>query len=122
MTTLKPCPFCGGEVSIALCGDGFDAWWFITRGHGENACKCRLFMESEKFNKDSEMADFVADDLIAAWNSRSDAVPVVRGEWFDRGSLSCRCSECGCKSNKEYTYCPICGAKMDKEAQDERND
>ena len=73
MTTLKPCPFCGGEVSIALCGDGFDAWWFITRGHGENACKCRLFMESEKFNKDSEMADFVADDLIAAWNSRTFA-------------------------------------------------
>ena len=69
--TLLPCPFCGGEVSIALCGDGFDAWWFITRGHGENACKCRLFMESEKFNKDSEMADFVADDLIAAWNRRA---------------------------------------------------
>lgn len=71
---FKPCPFCGGEVSIALCGDGFDAWWFITRGHGENACKCRLFMESEKFNKDSEMADFVADDLIAAWNRRADHI------------------------------------------------
>ena len=69
--TIEKCPFCGGEVSIALCGDGFDAWWFITRGHGENACKCRLFMESEKFNKDSEMADFVADDLIAAWNRRA---------------------------------------------------
>ena len=92
MRGLLPCPFCGGEVSIALCGDGFDAWWFITRGHGENACKCRLFMESEKFNKDSEMADFVADDLIAAWNRRTgndtnvatnNAVPVVR------------CKECG---------------------------
>ena len=70
---LLPCPLCGGEVSIALCGDEFDSWWFITRGHGENACKCRLFMESEKFNKDSEMADFVAEDLIAAWNRRSDA-------------------------------------------------
>lgn len=72
--TLLPCPFCGGEVSIALCGDGFDAWWFITRGHGENTCKCRLIMESEKFNKDSEMADFVADDLIAAWNRRADHI------------------------------------------------
>ena len=71
---IEKCPFCGGEVSIALCGDGFDAWWFITRGHGENACKCRLFMESEKFNKDSEMADFVADDLIAAWNRRADHI------------------------------------------------
>ena len=89
---LKPCPFCGGEVSIALCGDGFDAWWFITRGHGENACKCRLFMESEKFNKDSEMADFVADDLIAEWNRRADAVPVVR------------CEECSNKEEHSY-YC-----------------
>ena len=87
MTKLKPCPFCGGEVSIALCGEGFDAWWFIMRGHGENACKCRLLMDSEQFNKDSEIADFVADDLIAAWNSRTgkdinvatnNAVPVVR--------------------------------------------
>ena len=80
---LRECPFCGGEVSIALCGDGFNAWWIITRGHGENACKCRLFMESEKsiavvykrlakFNKDSEMADFVVDDLIAAWNRRAE--------------------------------------------------
>lgn len=34
------------------------------------------------------------------------------GEWFDKGSLSCRCSECGCKSPKEYTYCPNCGARM----------
>ena len=34
------------------------------------------------------------------------------GKWIDRGSLSCRCSECGCKSPKEYTYCPNCGALM----------
>jgi hypothetical protein len=27
-------------------------------------------MESEKFDKDSEIADFIADDLIAAWNRR----------------------------------------------------
>lgn len=69
---LRECPFCGGEVSIALCGDGLNAWWFITRAHGEKACKCRLFMESEKFDKDSEIADFIADDLIAAWNRRAE--------------------------------------------------
>lgn len=34
------------------------------------------------------------------------------GKWFDVGSLSCRCSECGCKSPKEFRYCPNCGAKM----------
>ena len=44
-----------------------------------------------------------------------DAAPVRHGRWEDRGSLSCRCSCCGCKSNAEYNYCPNCGAKMDKE-------
>ena len=34
------------------------------------------------------------------------------GHWFDKGSLSCRCSECGCKNAKETNYCPNCGAKM----------
>ena len=34
------------------------------------------------------------------------------GHWFDVGSLSCRCSECGCKNNKESNYCPECGAYM----------
>ena len=34
------------------------------------------------------------------------------GEWYDKGSLSCRCSMCGGKSNKESRFCPNCGAKM----------
>ena len=42
-----------------------------------------------------------------------DAAPVVHGRWTDKGSLSCRCSRCGCKSNNEYKYCPHCGTKMD---------
>lgn len=44
------------------------------------------------------------DDLILAYEKI--------GKWFDKGSLSCRCSECGCKSPKEYKYCPNCGARM----------
>lgn len=34
------------------------------------------------------------------------------GKWINVGSLSCRCSECGCKSAKETSYCPNCGTKM----------
>lgn len=45
----------------------------------------------------------------------ADVAPVVHGKWIDKGSLSCRCSNCGCKSTKETPYCAICGAKMDKE-------
>lgn len=36
------------------------------------------------------------------------------GHWIDKGSLSCRCSACGCKSSKEYPYCPNCGTPMEK--------
>ena len=35
-----------------------------------------------------------------------------KGYWFDVGALSCRCSECGCKNNKESNFCPECGAYM----------
>lgn len=39
-----------------------------------------------------------------------------KGYWLDVGSLSCRCSECGCKNNKESNYCPECGAYMKGES------
>lgn len=45
------------------------------------------------------------------WRSQ-DVVERKRGEWYDRGSMSCRCSNCGCKANKEYSFCPNCGADM----------
>ena len=42
----------------------------------------------------------------------ADVQPVIYGEWYDVGSLSCRCNRCGCKNNKETDYCPNCGARM----------
>ena len=51
----------------------------------------------------------------------ADVVERKKGEWFDRGSLSCRCSNCGCKSTKEYNFCPHCGADM-RGREDERTD
>lgn len=42
-----------------------------------------------------------------------DAAPVKHGKWFDKGSLSCRCSKCGCKNGRESKFCPNCGAKME---------
>ena len=39
-------------------------------------------------------------------------VPQSTGKWFDQGSMSCRCSNCGCKNIKESPYCPWCGAYM----------
>ncbi len=45
----------------------------------------------------------------------ADVQEVRHGKWTDKGSLSCRCAECGCKSNRESNFCPNCSAKMDKE-------
>ena len=42
----------------------------------------------------------------------ADVVERKRGEWYDRGSLSCRCSNCRCKSPEEFSFCPNCGADM----------
>ena len=69
---LKPCPFCGGEVELAKMGENERLWWFITRGRGENKCRCRVFMESEDFsvNDTMEFKQRTKKDLINAWNRR----------------------------------------------------
>ena len=44
--------------------------------------------------------------------SIAETIEPKRGHWYDKGSLSCRCSNCGCKSRTEYSFCPNCGADM----------
>lgn len=73
---LSPCPFCGGEVSLALTGSGNTNWFFITRGCSKikKNCDCRLFMESDRFFLgclDTRIAaERAKTDLINAWNRR----------------------------------------------------
>ena len=72
MNDLKPCPFCGGKVTIAETGTDVKKWMFISRAHGENKCTCRVFMESGEYwfdcsEKDKER---IKADLIEAWNKR----------------------------------------------------
>lgn len=55
---------------------------------------------------------YFADQIKSAPTITPESL-VVHGRWIDKGSLSCRCSECGCKNGKETPYCPNCGAKMD---------
>lgn len=45
------------------------------------------------------------------------SVQLETGRWFDIGSLSCRCSNCGGKNNRESKYCPNCGAKMEEKTE-----
>lgn len=66
------------------------------------------------YAQDMETILRIVDEFPAA-----DVAPVKHGKWFDKGSLSCRCSNCGCKSPKEYDFCPNCGVKMDFEKESE---
>lgn len=56
-----------------------------------------------------------------------DAVPVRYGKWIHKWSgdgstwLEQRCSECGMVMEEEpidYNFCPMCGARMDKDEAD----
>lgn len=71
---LKPCPFCGGSVSIVKTSDGNEMWWFITRGKDENRCTCRVFMESDIFMIDDPhtIKSAIRNKLIDDWNRRVD--------------------------------------------------
>ena len=78
MAELKPCPFCGGEVSMALTGSGSINWLFITRGNSKTKknCSCRLFMESDQYvigcMDSKEAAENAKKNLTKAWNRRAD--------------------------------------------------
>lgn len=52
----------------------------------------------------------------------ADVDPVVHGRWVDNGipgSMLSGCSVCGFSCGAfSFSYCPHCGAKMDKEATD----
>ena len=75
MAKLKPCPFCGGEVTIAETGDKITRWYFITRGNSKTGrnCNCRVFMESDEFVPYSDPFRKIAKELlIEAWNRRAD--------------------------------------------------
>jgi hypothetical protein len=66
----------------------------------------------------AETAGDTKEQAIAAWNRRSDAVPVVRGEWIEHED-EMECPQCCyfwnyCDNDTErFNYCPNCGAKME---------
>lgn len=69
---LKPCPFCGGKVVIAVTEYRGTRSSFITRAFSGNGCTCRVFMESEEYyvDDDQERIDEVNRNLVKAWNRR----------------------------------------------------
>lgn len=69
---LKPCPFCGGKVTIAEMGNDEYGHYIVTKGFDDNKCTCRMFMESGQFEKSDkeEYKAMVREDLIKKWNRR----------------------------------------------------
>lgn len=71
---LKPCPFCGGQVRIAVTGFHSQKCMFITRGVDESKknCTCNLFMESKGYSSSSpdNKVEKIKEELVKAWNKR----------------------------------------------------
>jgi ferredoxin-thioredoxin reductase catalytic subunit len=75
--SLKPCPLCGKKVQISLYGD-YELQCYKIHGKGrmskENACSCKLFLESKPFDTESitdKELEKILNDLIKAWNRRA---------------------------------------------------
>jgi len=116
MSELKPCPFCGGEQAIKTRYIGYGSPGLGSHDEYRVVCKeCRA--SSDEYKSEAE--------AIAAWNRRSDAMPVVRGEWVLVGtnehdyetSVEEKCSLCGryvyrYDTQPQDNYCPNCGAKI----------
>ena len=58
-----------------------------------------------------------------------EASPIVHGQWIpqvtsDGKNYGLKCSECGAWliMDDQYSYCPSCGAKMDRRTADDTSD
>ena len=87
----------------------------------EDAFRQELLASADPNNYDpsdySDGAISASENLLFLFDNLPtiEVEPVRHPHWYDVGSLSCRCSECGCKANREYKCCPNCGAKMDEQ-------
>jgi Lar family restriction alleviation protein len=88
-TTLKPCPFCGGEAFLYV-------ETLPTIGHEWATVKC--------WKCQSRIERPHRNEAIAAWNTRAERTCTRDKEGF--------CSSCGLFHVDGIAYCPYCGARV----------
>lgn len=105
MTELKPCPFCGRIPKVEDCGTNR---FFVK-------CECGIAQDKLYFQR---------CDAVRRWNTRRQQPERKTGKWvvFEApDELHCGLVKCPfCKEEliakpDEYSYCPNCGAKMERE-------
>lgn len=134
MNDLKPCPFCGGKVSLVLCDDEGNLHDESYREHPYSGLGFMLHHAHEE-NPECPIASYECDGGILggvhiydteeqaaeAWNKRAE---VVHGRWVTHYRSGTPVAEgyvstcCDMWNNRKSDYCPNCGAKMDGERKD----
>lgn len=135
MFELKPCPFCGGKVSLVLCDDEGNLHDEAYREHPYSGVGFMLHHAHEE-NPECPIASYECDGGILggvhiydteeqaaeAWNKRTE---VVHGRWVTHYRSGTPVAEgyvstcCDMWNNRKSDYCPSCGAKMDGGDSDE---
>lgn len=95
MNELKPCPFCGGEVSIIEVTERKE-------GFTEEA-----FIQCEECGFSIHHKWLSVETLIEYWNKRAERTCKIVKDMFDW-----KCGECGKVITEQVNYCPECGARV----------
>ena len=97
---LLPCPFCGGEASIAI-NDGIFSGRLYTP---KCACGANLL---GVWRTEAE--------AVAAWNTRAERTCRLNTAFIGYIPAWYECGECKQPMFSKYRYCPNCGAKVVEE-------
>lgn len=138
-TTLKPCPFCGGEVKLTTYRD--EGWEIKCENHDWPKATWERPLKDSDIAADIDMCSWgLGEDakaaLVAAWNARAERTCRNIAEPDEMSDKSFTCSECGARgpygegtyhiggcdevdgkvvfwdSWPVYKFCPNCGAKV----------